>query len=98
MNPVETGKPGEIVGAEPGREALPVNQQADQRGDRPPGHGPGARHFDSSPTLRATTPNSRASPSAGGMDLSRWNSTRAERPFIRVGGTARLYSYWPPRA
>ncbi len=36
-------EPGEIVGAEPGGETPPVNQQADQRGDRPIGDASGTR-------------------------------------------------------
>src|ERR1039458_10327418 len=60
--------PGEIVGAKPGREAVPMDGQAEQRQNQD-GHLVTQLHLAASPALATTMPSSRRSeaPGAGGQ-------------------------------
>ena len=95
-------EPGEIVGAEPRREAAPVKRQTEQRrtepedGARQTG---GARHWLraalhgahllSRPMFNTMIPSSRRSAPLGGMALSNWKSTRTVSPENTLAGTSR---------
>ena len=83
-------QPGKIVAAEPGGEAAPMEQQAEQGGRRPPGRAPRQGHLLSSPTLKTMIPSSRMSAPLGGMALSNWKSTRTESAVRTLAGRSRV--------
>ncbi len=100
---VEAGsEPGEIVRAEPGRKAAPVEGQTEQRRTEPEDgarqHG-GARHWLhaalhgahllSRPMFNTMIPSSRLSAPLGGMALSNWKSTRTVSPVNTLAGMSR---------
>src|ERR1039458_3612691 len=95
-------QPGEIVGAEPRREAAPVERQAEQRGRQPESRArqPGGTrqwlsaalhgaHLLSRPMFNTMIPSSRISAPLGAMALSNWKSTRSESPVSRLAGISR---------
>src|ERR1022692_619413 len=87
---VEAGsQPGEIIRAEPRREAAPAERQAEQRGRQPEGGASQPGHLLSRPMLNTMIPSSRISGPLGAMALSNWKSTRSESPVSRLAGMSR---------
>ena len=95
-------EPGEIVRAEPRREAAPVEGQTEQRRTEPEDSASeigGARHWLraalhgahllSRPMFNTMIPSSRLSAPLGGMALSNWKSTRTVSPVNTLAGMSR---------